>query len=199
MLKDLASAIRPALVLTVLFAGLLGLAYPAALTGIGQVLFPVQANGSLLRDGDRIIGSSLIGQRFTGPGYFHGRPSAAGKGYDPAASAGSNLGPASQALIDRVNADIAVLRPTPAGRPVPPDLATMSASGLDPHISPEAAAFQAQRVANTRGLTELAVHDLIDTYTQTPLAGFIGEPRVNVLELNRALDRKAAKSAISAQ
>ena len=196
MLKDITSAIRPALVLTALFAGLLGLAYPAALTGVGQVFFSAQANGSLIRDGDRIVGSSLIGQQFTSPGYFHGRPSAAGMGYDATASAGSNLGPASQALNDRVKADIAALRVPPGSQAVPGDLVTASASGLDPHISPEAAAFQAERVASARRLSEAEVRDLIDRYTDTPLLGFIGEPRVNVLELNRALDSEAAKGAI---
>lgn len=199
MLKDFTSAIRPALVLTVLFAALLGLAYPAALTGIGQVLFPAQANGSLIREGGRIVGSALIGQKFASPGYFHGRPSAAGQGYDATASAGSNLGPASQALTDRVKADIAVLPPTPERPIVPPDLVTTSASGLDPHISPEAAAFQASRVASARGLGEAVVHNLIAAHTEVPLAGFVGEPRVNVLELNRALDSEAAKGAMSAR
>jgi K+-transporting ATPase ATPase C chain len=194
MFKDFISAIRPALVFTLLFAVLLGVAYPAALTGIGQVLFPAQANGSLIREGDRIVGSSLIGQQFTAPGYFRGRPSAAGKGYDATASSGSNFGPASQALTDRVKTDIAALPPQP-NRAIPADLVTASASGLDPHISPAAAAFQAGRVAAARGLPEAAVRKLIDSYTETPLVGFVGEPRVNVLGLNRALDAEATKGA----
>lgn len=198
MLKDFTSAIRPALVLTTLFALLLGLAYPAALTGIGQLLFPTQANGSLIREGDRVIGSKLIGQQFAGERYFHGRPSAAGKGYDATASAGSNLGPTSQALADRVKADIAKLPPTPE-RPVPPDLVTTSASGLDPHISPEAAAFQAGRVAAARGPPEARLRDLITRHTETPMLGFLGEPRINVLALNRALDSETGKGAIPAQ
>lgn len=199
MLKDFTSAIRPALVLTVLFALLLGLAYPAALTGIGQLMFPAQAGGSLIRDGARIVGSELIGQQFAGEGYFHGRPSAAGKGYDATASAGSNLGPTSRALADRIEADIAKLSPTPERQTVPPDLVTTSASGLDPHISPEAAAFQAARVASARGLSEGRLRDLITRHTETPMLGFLGEPRVNVLELNRALDSEAGKGAIPAQ
>jgi K+-transporting ATPase ATPase C chain len=199
MLKDFTSAIRPALVLTMLFALLLGLAYPAALTGIGQLLFPAQANGSLIREGNRVIGSELIGQQFAGEGYFHGRPSAAGKGYDATASAGSNLGPTSQALADRVKADIAKLSPTPERPIVPPDLVTTSASGRDPHISPEAAAFQAGRVAAARGLPEARLRVLIARQTETPMLGFLGEPRINVLALNRALDSEAEKGAIPAQ
>jgi len=189
MLSDLKTAVRPALVLTLLFAALLGLAYPLALTGIGQALFPAQANGSLIRDGDRIVGSSLIGQRFASDGYFHGRPSAAGaEGYDAAASSGSNLGPASKALAVRVGADIETLSKTAPGRPVPPDLVTTSASGLDPHISPEAAFFQVARVAKARGVPESEVRSLARQAIERPLLGFLGEPRVNVLALNRSLD-----------
>src|SRR3546814_554113 len=151
MLSDLASAVRPALVLTLLFAALLGVAYPLTLTGLGQALFPAQANGSLIRDNGKVVGSGLIGQSFASDVYFHGRPSAAGAdGYDAVASAGSNLGPTSLVLAGRVSADIKSLSETAPGRPVPPDLVTTSASGLDPHISPEAAFFQVDRVAEAR-------------------------------------------------
>lgn len=190
MLTDLKTAIRPALVLTLLFAALLGIAYPLALTGIGQALFPAQANGSLIRDNGRVVGSDLIGQRFTSNAYFHGRPSAAGAdGYDAAASAGSNLGPAARALIDRVRTDRTVLSATTPRRPVPPDLVTTSASGLDPHISPEAAFFQVDRVAAARGRSAARVEALVTATIEKSAFGFLGEPRVNVLRLNRALDR----------
>ena len=193
MLNDFTTSLRPALVLTALFALLLGLAYPTALTGIGQLVFPAQANGSLVRQNGKVIGSELIGQAFAGAGYFHGRPSAAGKGYDATASSGSNLGPTSKALVDRVKGDLASLKPS--GTRVPPDLVTTSASGLDPHISPEAALFQVPRVASARGLPEAGVRDLVERHRQEPLLGFLGEPRVNVLELNLALDRLAQGSA----
>lgn len=186
--KDILTSLRPAIVMALLFGALLGLGYPLAMTGIGQMLFPAQANGSLLRQEGRVIGSSLIGQNFSEPRYFHPRPSAAGKGYDALASSGSNLGPTSQALTDRVRADVATLHRNTSDLFVPSDLATTSASGLDPHISPEAAFYQLDRVARARNMPPARLRGLITQSIERPLLGFLGEPRVNVLELNRRLD-----------
>lgn len=180
------SHVRPALVLLVLFTLLLGIAYPLAMTGIGQGLFRSQAEGSPIVRNGVVVGSSLIGQSFTKPEYFWGRPSAAGKGYDARSSSGSNLGPSSQALADRIKAE-AERHGRPASE-IPADLLTASGSGLDPHISPAAARFQVARVASTRGLPEDQVARLVDEHVETPSLGFMGEPRVNVLELNLALD-----------
>ncbi len=194
MNDDILSSFRPAIVMTLLFALLTGIVYPLALTGIGQVVFPHQANGSLIRDGDRIVGSSLIGQGFAADRYFHGRPSAAGKGYDALASAGSNFGPAAQGLHDRLAGDIKTLSASAPGRPVPLDLVTASASGLDPDISPEAALFQIARVARARGLDEARLRQMVTDATAHPSFGFIGADRVNVLLLNRQLDQIGAKT-----
>ncbi|MDG2532117.1 potassium-transporting ATPase subunit KdpC [Sphingomonas sp. HITSZ_GF] len=199
MLKDFTTAFRPALVLTLLFAALLGIAYPAALTGIGQVAFPHQANGSLIEENGQVRGSELLGQNFAGAGYFHGRPSAAGAdGNDATASSGSNLGPASQALHDRVAKDIAATRTTP-GNSVPADLVTTSASGLDPDISPEAAFYQVDRVAKTRGVSAEKVRAIVNAHLEQPILGFLGEPHVNVLALNRDLDKQMALGAKAAE
>ena len=187
MNRDLVSAFRPAIVMTLLFALLLGIAYPLAMTGIGQFLFPAQANGSLIRDeAGTVIGSSVVGQAFTSDRYFRTRPSAAGKGYDGLASSGSNLGPASQALVDRVKADVAARRAEGIGTPLPADLVTASGSGLDPDLSPAAALTQAPRVARARGLSEAGVRALVARHVETSL---FGDPHVNVLALNRALDQ----------
>ncbi|WP_116091606.1 potassium-transporting ATPase subunit KdpC [Sphingomonas crusticola] len=190
--NDFTSSLRPALVMTLLFALLLGIAYPLALTGIGQAVFPHQANGSLIREKGQVVGSELLAQGFTSDRYFHPRPSAAGKGYDGLASAGSNLGPASQALHDRVAGDIKTLQASVPGSSVPLDLVTASASGLDPDITPEAALYQVPRVARARGIDEGRLRATVASVTAHPLLGFIGEDRVNVLLLNRQLDSQAS-------
>ncbi|GAA4021327.1 potassium-transporting ATPase subunit KdpC [Sphingomonas swuensis] len=191
MLRDLSSAIRPALVLLLAFTLLLGLVYPIAVTGVAQVALPTQANGSLLREGDRIIGSSLIGQTFASPRYFHGRPSAAGDGYDAAASSGSNLGPTSADLKNAIAERIAAARTEGVSGPVPADMVTASGSGLDPDISPANAMAQVARVAAARGMGVEALSAMVAGSVERPL---LGEPRVNVLLLNRQLDRAAAQA-----
>ena len=170
---------------TVVTAVLLGLVYPLAITGIAHVLFPQQASGELVRRNGVLIGSKLIGQSFTAPGYFHSRPSAAGAGYDAQASSGANLAPSSKTLVDRVQASVATEQ---TSAPVPVDLVTASASGLDPDISPAAAFYQGPRVAHARHLPEAAVAELVRQHITPRQLGLLGEPRVNALELNLALD-----------
>lgn len=181
--------LRPALTLLGLFSLLCGLAYPLAVTGLAQLAFPTQAAGSLIEQDGRIIGSELIGQSFSQHGYFHGRPSAAGaNGYDASASSGSNLGTTSKALQERIAATTATLKAENPAAAVPAELVYSSASGLDPHISPATAQFQVPRVAAARHLAPAQLQALIDQHTQPRLIGLLGEPVVNVLALNRALD-----------
>jgi K+-transporting ATPase ATPase C chain len=191
MKKNLIIAVLMTLVTTVLF----GLLFPLVITGLAQVLFPRQANGELITRNSRVVGSRLIGQSFTSPGYFHSRPSAAGTGYDAGNSGGSNLGPTNQSLVARVQGDADRLQAENPSAPIPMDLLTSSASGLDPHISPEAAEFQVKRVAKERGLSEDVVREAVRQHTQSRQFGFLGEPRVNVLELNLTLDEISPKPA----
>jgi K+-transporting ATPase ATPase C chain len=187
------SHIRPALVLIILFSLLFGVAYPYAITSVAQLILPAQANGSLITRGGHVVGSSLIGQNFSRPEYFWPRPSAAGHGYDASASSGSNYGPTSQALVDRVKGDVARYRAAGVTGPIPSDLVTASGSGLDPHISPAAAEVQIARVAAARHMPPRAVATLVGANTQAPFLGFIGDPVVNVLELNLALDAASTR------
>jgi K+-transporting ATPase ATPase C chain len=190
-MKNLLTAILMTMVTTVL----LGLGYPLAVTGIAQVIFPEKANGQLIKRADgTVIGSRLIGQPFSTTGYFRSRPSAAGVGgYDAAASSGSNLGPTNQKLLDRVKSDVGKAQTENPGKAVPIDLVTTSGSGLDPHISPAAAEFQVPRVARERGTNEDEIRRIVAMHTEGRQFGFLGEPRVNVLELNLDLDSKRKK------
>jgi K+-transporting ATPase ATPase C chain len=184
--------IRPAVVMLVVMTVLTGIAYPLAITGIAQALFPHQADGSLIHQDGKVIGSELIGQTFASDKYFHGRPSAAGNGYDASNSSGTNLGPTSKALIDAIKTRVKAAEKENPGASVPVDLVTSSASGLDPDITPAAALFQVPAVAKARHLSEAAVRALVERHIQGRVVGLIGESEVNVLELNQALDQLSA-------
>ena len=195
MWTDIKTSVRPAITLMLAAVLLTGFIYPMLITGIGQLLFPYQANGSLVVDHGQVIGSELIGQSFTFDRYFHGRPSAAGNGYDAANSSGSNLGPTSKALVDRVATDVKKLRTQGITSAIPADMVTTSASGLDPHVSPETAELQIHRVASARNLPDAEVARVVTASTQGRWLGIIGEPRINVLLLNRQLDALAVSTA----
>ena len=184
MKKNLITSILMTIATTIL----LGIIYPLVVTGMAQVIFPRQANGQLIQRNGKLVGSRIIGQGFSGPGYFHPRPSFAGAGYDAANTNGSQLGPTNQKLIDRVKSDVGTAQVDHPGMAVPIDLVTGSASGLDPHITPAAADFQLARVAQVRGISEEQLRALVAKYTETRQFGFLGEPRVNILELNLDLD-----------
>jgi K+-transporting ATPase ATPase C chain len=186
MKKNLITSVLMTIVTTIL----LGIVYPLVVTGLAQLFFKDKANGQLIVQNGKVVGSRLIGQAFVGPGYFHSRPSAAGNGYDAANSNGSQLGPTNQHLVDRVKADVATNQADNPGRRVPVDLVTTSASGLDPDISLAAADFQIPRVAKLRGISEDQVKQLVQEHTQSRQLSFLGEPRVNVLELNLDLNAK---------
>lgn len=197
--------IRPAIVVLVALTLITGLVYPLAMTGIAQLIFPRQANGSMIERDGKVVGSELIGQNFTSDKYFHGRPSATtapdpkdpnktvAAPYNAANSGGSNFGPSNKALVDRVKGDIATLQKQNPGAPVPIDLVTTSGSGLDPDISPEAALFQVPRIAKARSLPDAQIRQLVEENTEGRWLGLLGEPRVNVLQINLELDRLAAK------
>jgi potassium-transporting ATPase KdpC subunit len=186
MKKNLITAVLMTIATTVL----LGIIYPLVVTGLAQVFFKDKANGQLIVQNGKVVGSRIIGQAFVGPSYFHSRPSAAGNGYDAANSNGSQLGPTNQHLIDRLKTDVATNQADNPGQPVPVDLVTASASGLDPDISPAAAEFQVPRIIRERGISADQVRQLIQAHTQPRQLGLLGEPRVNVLELNLDLDAK---------
>ena len=186
MKKNLITAV----LMTVTTTILLGIVYPLAVTVLAQLIFPRQANGQLIQKDGKIVGSSIIGQGFSGPGYFHSRPSSAGNGYDAANSNGSQLGPTNQKLIDRVKGDVATARSDQPGAAVPIDLVTASGSGIDPHITPAAAEFQLSRVAKERGTSLDRLHELVTKHTEGRQLGILGEARVNVLELNLDLDEQ---------
>jgi K+-transporting ATPase ATPase C chain len=184
MKKNLLIALWFTLVTTVMF----GVLYPLVVTGLAQLFFPAKANGQLIQKNGKIVGSRIIGQSFSGPGYFHSRPSNAGTGYDPTASGGSNLGPTNKNLLERVRGDVEKVRAENPGASIPVDLVTASGSGLDPQISPAAAEFQIARVTRERGMKEEEVRTLVQKHTEGRDWGFLGEPRLNVLELNLDLD-----------
>lgn len=186
MKKNLITAVLMTIATTIL----LGIIYPLVVTGIAQVVFPRQANGQLIQKAGNLVGSSIIGQGFSGPAYFHSRPSAAGNGYDAANSNGSQLGPTNQKLIDRVKADVSTAQVEHPGIAVPIDLVTASGSGVDPHITPASAEFQLSRVAKERGTTVDRIAVLVAKHTEGRQLGILGEPRVNVLELNLDLDQQ---------
>jgi K+-transporting ATPase ATPase C chain len=179
-----------ATLMTVATTILLGIIYPLVVTGLAQLIFPNKAKGQLIQKNGKVIGSSILAQGFSSPGYFHPRPSFAGNGYDPTSTNGSQLGPTNQKLIDRVKADVATAQAENPGTPVPIDMVTGSGSGLDPHITPASAQFQLARVAKDRGITEDQLRSLVQKHTEDRQFGFLGEPRVNVLELNLALDER---------
>jgi len=195
MLTEIRTALRPAITLLIVISAITGLAYPALITAIAQVTMAAPANGSLIVDNGQVVGSELIAQGFAAPRYFHPRSSAAGKGYDASSSSATNLAPGSKDLRDAIRGRVADARADGVTGDVPPDLVTTSASGLDPDLSPEAALFQVNRVAKARGMAPQALRDLVQGAVQYPLFGIIGEPHVNVLLLNRQLDRISAKPA----